>query len=162
MKGLILFFGLVILLSSCSEPKSDVYTVSEIRLNGEFLFEGPNTLQSDASLGLDEIAATLEISSDDIKNIYLSECTIQIMPDSLRESIESVLLQMLSDNTEMKSIATLNPLPTDGILQLNLASDEDLKGYFGDSGAIYVLDANLSGEMEELNVILSLKFNVVH
>lgn len=107
------------------------------------LFEGPNTLQGEGSLNLETLAENIGSDLKGIKSIKAAKAKLGMEP--AQQSItESVLLQVVSNNQDLKTVGTLNPIPESGVLRLNMAENLDLLPYFKDEGMTWVLDLNLS------------------
>lgn len=159
MKNIII--GAVILtMVACSSPEVAEYSLQDIAVAGEFLFEGPNTLQGKSGGVDDQIAEQLGISKNQLSAVYLKSATIKFEADSLRGSIQSALVQWVSDELELISVATKSPLPASGPVKLVTSAEEDILPYLQDATSSVVVDVNLGQDMEALHAMVTLVLNV--
>jgi hypothetical protein len=147
-------------LSSCGPAVSTQPIEIEISLSGDMLFEGANSLQFVATDQLEAIAESLELDIAAIENVKVSNVLIEL-DEASRPITESLLLQIVSDNQELVTIGTLNPLPEEKALALSLAEDTSILPYLKDAGTVWVLDLNITEDyMAEMIVIGKLKLIV--
>jgi hypothetical protein len=67
----------------------------------------------------------------------------------------------VSDNKELVTIGTLNPLPEAAQLSLSLAQNTSILPYLKDKGTTWVLDLNIAEDyMDEMVVNAKLKLSV--
>lgn len=125
----------------------------ELRLSGDMLFEGSNTLQMPAEMSPAKIAEKLSVEVKNLKKIGVSKASLS-MRDDQAAITESLLLQVVSNNKSLVTAGTLSPLTEDASsLDLNVAEDIDLLPYLSDEGCTWVLDLNLSEDfMDEMTV----------
>ena len=155
------FFPLIVVLFlvSCSQSETETLPF-EIEVSGEMLFEGANTLQGEGEEALESLAKKLEINQSQIVEVQVVEAKIE-MEDADLDMTESFLLQIVSDNMELKSLASLNPIPDEGDIILNTAEETAILEYLMDSGTAWVLDLNLAEDhMEEMSATIKLKGQV--
>lgn len=152
--------AVLILATACTETDNKYYAIPGIEVSGELLFEGPNTLQGQPKINLNDIAEKLDISVENITAAYLEEATIGFMPDSLQANVESSLIQLVSDNLELVSVATKSPLPSNGEVELEVNKEQDILPYLKDGSTTIVVDANIVGDMDELKALVNLKLNI--
>lgn len=146
---------LIVLCLACSEPVKESYNQT-VSASGEFLFEGPNTLQGPLNLSSEDIAVSLDISAEAIKGVVLSDCSIRLSDEANREIVESFLVQIVSDKLELVSLATLNPVPESGEIVLSVNQEVDILPYLQDNTATLVVDSNLKSDAEVLDVDVNL------
>lgn len=160
MKKYLLLLLLPIFLASCENTKS-IEKEIPLEFSEEMLFEGANSLQMSANMTLADLAASLNIPAENIKSIGVSAADIQVT-DEQNSSIESLLLQVVSNNQDLISIGTLSPVEKSGNLSLSIAQEVDLLPYLNDA-CTYVLDVNIANEdMSALNLEGVLKLNVIY
>jgi len=147
-------------MMSCAAPEVANVTTSAVSTSGEFLFEGPNTLQGPSTLKIAEIAATAGTKSDKIKAVYLSGATLEFSPDSLQGSIESILLQWVSDDLPLVSVATKSPIPASGPVTLEVNANQDILPYLNDVTSSVVIDVNLGGDADQLDASVTFDLNI--
>ncbi len=147
-------------LSACS-AELDIETVEmELELTGDMLFEGSNTLQYSGADQLTEAAGLAGVAEGTVKAVHVDIATIELRGAS-REITESLLLQIVSDNKELVTIGTLNPLPKGDLLTLTLAEDPEILPYLKDSGTTWVLDLNITEDhMDELIITAKVQLRV--
>jgi Neuraminidase (sialidase) len=152
MKKLWALALLGITLAGCQEVKTEQTTLP-LSLSGEMLFSGANTLQMPAENDLETLAQSLQIGKEQITDIGVAKAQI-MLTDAQAQITESLLLQIVSNQQELTTIGTLNPLPEANTFSLSLAEEIDLKPYFSDDAPpTYVLDLNLSEDfMDEMVV----------
>jgi hypothetical protein len=151
---------LAILLSACGPSYTTAPANVELMLSGEMLFEGSNSLQYDGGSQLADLAEEIGTDISQIKNVSVSNVIIAL-DDASRRITESLLLQVVSDNQELVTIGTLNPLPEGNQLTLSLAEDTSILPYLKDSGTTWVLDLNITEDhMDELILKGKLKLSV--
>jgi len=155
---LIAFFGIAVY--ACSPSVSTEKVKMELSLVGEMLFEGANSLQYSNENQLAEIAAEVGVDEEAVEGITVSEVTIEL-DDLTRPITESLLLQVVSDNQELVTIGTLNPLPEGQVFTLSLAETTSILKYLKDSGTTWVLDLNITEDyMDEMTVDGSLDLTI--
>ncbi|WP_421753472.1 hypothetical protein [Croceimicrobium sp.] len=138
-----LHWALLPLFMACQNTVQDKGQKLSFAMTGDMLFAGANTLQGKGEISLQNLAENIDCEVEAIKSVKVSAVKVGLTP-AHQKITESVLLQVLSDNVEMASIGTLNPVPDSGVLELNLAEDVDLKPYLQDKGMTWVLDINIS------------------
>lgn len=134
--------ALLLLTISCATVEQAEHSI-EISLDGEMLFSGANTFQTPMMISEADLLKAANLPSSQIKSLGVK--SVEVMLDSTQRAImESVLLQVVSDNQEMISVGTKSPLPSGTNFELSLAEEIDLLPYANDKGATWVLDANLT------------------
>lgn len=145
-----LALALLPLLIACQSTVSDNSQELKVALSGDMLFEGANTLQGKGDLDLSSLAESLGVSSEAITKVGISSVEMNIQQEN-RGIVESLLFQVVSNNQELSSVASLSPLPETGVLKLNVAEEVNLLPYMKDEGLTYVLDLNISEDhMDEM------------
>lgn len=157
----ILFVVLIgLVLSACGPTVSEETVNVDMKLVGDMLFEGANSLQYSGDNQLAEIAKDLGVGAESVRGVNISAVSIELNEYS-RPITESLLLQVVSDNQELKTIGTLSPLPEGSVFKLALAEDTSILDYLKDSGMTWVLDLNLNEDhMDEMEVAGKLSLNV--
>lgn len=151
-------------MAACSAELSQLEVQKNLVLQGEMLFEGPNTLSMANDVDLISLIEGDGLNTEQVESVGIKQA--QITFDTGNEKIaESVLLQVVSDNNELITIGTLSPLPASTMMSLKLADEIDLKPYLMDNGCTWVLDVNLNGDKDamavkaKLNLIVNYKEN---
>jgi len=163
MRRIICFLGFLA-FASCSAELSQMTVEKDLVLAGEFLFEGPNTLTADNDQDLISLIEGAGLETSQVKSVEVSAAKITLSADG-KAMAESLLLQIVSDNHELITLGTLNPLPEGKIVNLQLAEEIDLKPYLEDTGCTWVLDLNLNGDADQmavkskLNLVVNYKEN---
>lgn len=162
MKPLIIFFSTLLFLTSCASKQQKQYSADPQFITGEYLFEGPNTLQLENSISLDAMAESVGIQASQIQDIQVTRATVEktALPDTLAES---ALLQVVSKNEPMISVGSVNPVPNGTTFDLQLAEEAALLPYFKDDEFFWVLDANFSSDqLDPIEIALKLEFNITY
>lgn len=161
MKNISLILLVVFGLFSCGKQTENVIELKNITLSAEGpYFEGPNTFQS----AVKDVLKNNNINPEKVENVLLTSATI-FLSDSIEEGvIQDLSLQMVSNNSDMKKVAFINPLPSNQKeIALTLATEQDgLNKIFGSDDFIMLLDANLKKDMEtSLNFKANLTFKIL-
>lgn len=161
MKKTYLILLIVFGLFSCGKQTENVIELKNITLSAEGpYFEGPNTFQS----AVKDVLKNNNINPEKVENVLLTSATI-FLPDSIEEGvIQDLSLQMVSNNSDMKKVAFINPLPSNQKeIALTLATEQDgLNKIFKSDDFIMLLDANLKKDMEtSLNFKANLTFKIL-
>lgn len=150
-KSIFTFFLACTLILSCSEQKTSSISSEKLRASGEFLFEGPNTLTGDLKISTDNLSEQLSVNVENIHQVKVKGVNLEVLPDSLSSAIESVLVQVVSNQNSLETVGTKSPWQSeDGIFNLN--NELDLLPYLKDSGNQLVVDVNINRDLDELNV----------
>lgn len=145
-----MLLALVPLFMACQSTLTDDTQSVGVEMSGDFLVEGPNTLQGNSGISLEALAEAVGCSPEGIIAIGVSSVSVGIQEDG-RAIAESLLFQVASSNQDLISIATLNPLPESGKIEMQVAEEVDLLPYMQDEGLTWVMDLNLSEDyMDEL------------
>lgn len=156
MKNISLILLVVFGLFSCGKQTENVIELKNITLSAEGpYFEGPNTFQS----AVKDVLKNNNINPEKVENVLLTSATI-FLPDSIEEDvIQDLSLQMVSNNSDMKKVAFINPLPSNQKeIALTLATEQDgVNKIFSSEDFIMLLDANLKKDVE---TSLSFKANL--
>ncbi len=144
-----LIWAVLPLFMACQSTATNDEESINILVSGDMLFEGPNSLQGEGSRDLMSLAESIGCAVEDIKSIKAAKAKVG-MEEKQQSITESVLLQVVSDNEELMTLGTLNPIPAQGILYLNMAEETDLLPYLKDQGMTWVLDLNLSSDHEDM------------
>lgn len=161
MKNISLILLIVFGLFSCGKQTENVIELKNITLEAEGpYFEGPNTFQS----AVKDVLKNNNINPEKVENVLLTSATI-FLPDSIEDGvIQDLSLQMVSNNSDMKKVAFINPLPSNqNEIALTLATEQDgLNKIFKSDDFIMLLDANLKKDMEtSLNFKANLTFKIL-
>ncbi len=162
MKHFIAITSVICLLWSCSETKTAEYTLADVTVSGEYLFEGPNTLQGQPGVDLDQIAKSLEIDANAITSVTLKTATISFAPDTLRTTAESALVQWVSDDQPLVSVATRSPLPDAATVDLEVNKEQDILPYLQGTGATLVVDTNLNQDLDDLGATITMTLLITY
>lgn len=156
MKNISLILLVVFGLFSCGKQTENVIELKNITLEAEGpYFEGPNTFQS----AVKDALKNNNINPEKVESVVLASATI-FLPDSIEEGlIQDLSLQMVSNNSDMKKVAFINPLPSNqNEVALTVATEQDgVNKIFSSEDFIMLLDANLKKDVE---TSLSFKTNL--
>lgn len=160
MKYITVILVVLALATGCQSTQDSTYDCENLNVTGEYLFEGPNTLQGTPESVIKDLTDQLEINETDIQSVYVDQATIRFSPDSLQNNIESALVQWVSDELELVSVATKSPLPDNSIIELEVNKEQDILPYLLDDNSTLVVDVNILGDMDYLEARLDFTFNV--
>ncbi len=159
----ILFLSILIFfLVSCSNNAntSKEFIIETDLFAGGPLFEGSNTCQADLSTELNTFLNKNKISKDDLVDVKLKLC--EITKGNLNDFaiIESISLQLMSDNYPMQSVAVINPIPDGAIkVRLDIADEqEEILPILSDKNLYIIADVILK---EDLNDDIKLKSKLI-
>jgi hypothetical protein len=152
----------MVLLTACGKDQKADFQWEGLTVSGEFLFEGPNTLQGNPNPSLEAIAKAVGTEPAKIKKIYLTEAAITFTPDSLSPAAESVLLQWVGTSLDLVALANKSPIEQKGVIQLDIKQDQDILPYIKDATSTLVVDVNLNQDLDYFEGQLALKLNIVY
>ena len=157
---LLLPIAVAVSLSGCQPRQTSPFQADTMMLEGDFLFEGPNSLQVGNPIKVEAISKALNLSAEP-SSVRLEAAAVSLA--SVREGlVESLTLQVMSKNHDMLTVAALNPV-NGNEATLQVAEETELLPYLSDEGAFWVLDANISADHEEvLQLPLTLQLTVTH
>jgi predicted naringenin-chalcone synthase len=161
MKKISLIVLVVFGLFSCGKQTENVIELKNITLEAEGpYFEGPNTFQA----AIKDVLKNNNIDPEKVESVELASATI-FFTDSIEEGlIQDLSLQMVSNQSDMKKVAFINPLPSNQKeVVLTVATEQDgLNKIFSSDDFIMLLDANLKKDMETtLNFKANLTFKIL-
>lgn len=162
MKKAYLLVVFWIVAIGCSSPEEIVVNHRIFTMEGEFLFEGPNTLQYGPGSSLSDLVKTVDIDQAKVKKVTASEVFVTFPGgDSITSEVESLQLQVVSDKLSLKPLATLNPVESGkSIYQLGVTEETDMLEYLQDSTRVYVLDVNIGQDMDKLKASVELEVKI--
>lgn len=146
-----------VLAFACSPKEEKVVQPAPFEVYGEFLFEGPNTLQAPNSFSVEDLQALAQ-SDAAPKSIRVSGASFQLNGVDA-QTIESATLQIVSKNHSMISLGTISVVDAD-VVTLNMAEETDVTSYLTDEDATWILDVNLTQDFDELDLPLQLEFAI--
>ncbi len=142
---------------SCSPSEVKLVQAEPFEVSGEFLFEGPNTLQASNAFSA-ETLQKLAQSDAAPTSIKVTKATFQLNGLNAK-TIESATLQIVSNNHDMISLGTVSAISGNEVV-LNMAEETDVTNYLADEGATWILDVNLTQDYDELYLPLQLEFAI--
>lgn len=161
MRVLAISIFMAAFMFGCSSSSTSEKSITT-EVTGEMLFSGPNSLQAPVSVSVDGLAEELNLEPSDLKRIGISGIRVTLDGEQAELS-ESLLLQIVSNNTEMEALGTLSPLGEGNSFDLNVAEEVNLLPFLKDDGATWVLDVNLSEDiMDEMKATAELSLTIKH
>lgn len=127
--------------------------------SGDFLFEGPNTLQGSFELNDALLASMTGLTINEIKAVHVEAISLTVQEDSASALVESVLVQLVSNDLPLQSIGTLSGVAAEAN-QLNSNTTLDIFEYIKDESTSLVIDANLTQDMDQLSTTVVLKLSI--
>jgi len=147
MKKLLFLSLLSIVLFSCKNSKVTSIELNDITLAAEGpYFEGPNSFQATLS----NVLKSNSINPESVDKIVLKSAIVTL-PDSMESGlIQDFSLQLVSNSSEMKKVAFINPTPAGKkTIELNVAKEQDdIAEIFSKEEFTALLDANFSKDLE--------------
>lgn len=113
------------------------------------LFIGANTLQMPVNQNASALMNEAGLNNQELKAIEIEKISVELN-ETQHDIIESVLLQVVSDNNDMLTLGTINPIPKGMVFDLSLAEETDLLPYFEDANATWVMDVNIKEDYMDL------------
>lgn len=153
---------LAFLLFSCSQSNETTFSYDNIEVSGEFLFEGPNSLQGPLVSPIDKISEEKGINASEIEAVYVSNCTVEFNSEDKRKDLENMLVQLVSEKLNLISVATINGIPQSGDIVLSSSAEQDILPYLKDPNTTLVVDANLKKDMDELTCLVNLELKILY
>lgn len=146
---LLLFAASAILLASCGKEEKKTYIVPATIFVAEGpLFDGPNTLQAQHVLQLQQVDPA--IVADHVKHVRLVKARFTTADSLGFDNVRSLGLQLTAANAKMQQVGSLNPLPKGvSVVDLQPAAEADVVELFRQNEITLVLDADLVGDREE-------------
>lgn len=159
MKSITLFSAFLTILvfaTSCDNGKEQTLSPVSITLTGDFLFEGPNTLQAENSINLEDLkkeASVEKVNGVRIHKVFI-DCQ-QIDPNL----VESATLQITSKNNEMLTLGTVTGLSQSKV-PVTIAEETEIMDYLKDEETYWILDVNIAQDQDELSIPIEIELSV--
>jgi hypothetical protein len=138
--------GIAITFFSCGQSQNHTFTIENVELSSEGpLFQGINTATGMYEVDLEEFLNSIGAQISDIRQAKLLSAELIIMDSMNFNIIGDVSLLLAGENTEMKSLAVLNPIPDDVTkIQLQIAEEQSkIANYFKEENLTFVVDLDL-------------------
>lgn len=148
MKLIFKLFLVFLVATSCTKTESHKHSL-ELKLKGDMLFIGANTLQMPVNQNASALMNEAGLNNQELKAIEIEKISVELN-ETQHDIIESVLLQVVSDNNDMLTLGTINPIPKGMVFDLSLAEETDLLPYFEDANATWVMDVNIKEDYMDL------------
>lgn len=141
---------LLLLLCSCVREKVVVpYEINSIEfISDDMVFEGSNTLQVSYKLSLAEALGMETLTDDQIKKVKLVKATL-VTEDSLHfNTMNSIVLNISSEKTDMTQVAVVNPIP-ENMDQLNMtvAEEQEIADAFKQKNIYLIADTDMKQDL---------------
>jgi hypothetical protein len=163
IQSTILCFGLLSMMVSCSPEanNSKEFSIDTVLTASGPLFEGSNTCQAEISSNIAEYIKENGISKEQIVDITLKSAAASIDTSNLN-LVESINLQVFSDNFPMQNVAFANVEEGSQIVQLEVADvQEQLKAILFDGKSYIIADATIKEDLDDdLNLPMNLNFSI--
>lgn len=160
----ILCFMLLSLMVACSPEanNSKEFTIDATLTAGGPLFEGSNTCQAEISSNIAAYIKENNITKEQIVDVTLVSASAALDSTSSR-IVESINLQVFSDNFPMQNVAFANVSEENGTeVELKVADlQEKLKSILFDDKSYIIADATIKEDLEDdLNLNMKLVFSI--
>lgn len=165
LKVSILCLSLLFLVGSCSSEanNSKEFTVSTILTASGPLFEGSNTFQAEISSNISDYIKENEIKEEEIVDITLKSASATLESYENLNLMQSISLQVFSDNFPMQNIAFANDME-DNMQKVDLKVadlQEELKSILFEDKCYIIADGNIKEDIDDdLNLGMELVFSI--
>lgn len=161
---LIISVAIFTLFSCANEANnSEEFTINTTLIADDYLFEGSNTCQAEISAGIKKFISDNNIKEEQIVDVKLKSATIKNDTVGSSNIIESVNLQIFSDNFPMQNVAVANPVPNNvEEITFKVAEiQEDIKSILFEDKSYVVADVTIKEDIEDgLELNTSLVFSI--
>ena len=163
IQSYILCFTLLLLVGACSPEanNSKEFTIDTVLTAGGPLFEGSNTCQAEISSNIAEYIKENNITKEQIVDVTLTSASAAIDTSNLN-LLESINLQVFSDNFPMQNVAFANVEENSVSVDLEVADvQEQLKAILFDGKSYIIADATIKEDLDDdLNLNMKLVFSI--
>ena len=163
IQSTILCFGLLSMMVACSPEanNSKEFTIDTVLTAGGPLFEGSNTCQAEISSNIADYIKENGITKEQIVDVTLESATASIDTSNLN-LVESINLQVFSDNFPMQNVAFANVEEGSEKVELEVADvQEQLKAILFDGKSYIIADATIKEDLDDdLNLKMNLNFSI--
>lgn len=169
MKKIVTYIWALILIigvTSCATEanNSKEFTIDTVLVAGGPLFEGSNTCQAELTTELSSFLEENDIKKEELVDVKLTSCVITSDKLENFNLLESVNLQIFSDNFPMQNVAVANPV-AENTKEINLevaAIQEQIMPVLQEKTCYVVADATIKEDLDddlELNTKLVFSIN---
>lgn len=156
--------ALMLFYACAKQAEAEASQEAKAVASGPF-FEGPNSLIAEKQVDLAQLLEGVSLTNEQLNSVELLAVNVELRAiDSLDFSIFSdASLSIVSPDQEMISIATLNPIETDGQkIELSASQEADLAEYFKGENYSLILDLGLKEDvyLDEMGAKINLKLNI--
>jgi hypothetical protein len=154
-----------VFLFSCSREanNSEEFVIETNLIASGPLFEGSNTCQSEISVGIRSFLTKNNIKEEQVVNVKLISSSVKKDSTVNADLLESINLQLFSDNFPMQNIAVANPVKKDSEnISLKVADiQENIKSILFEEKTYVVADATIKEDLyEDLELQMTLVFSI--
>ena len=155
-----LTLGLFLVSCSPQANNSKEFTINTVLTGSGPLFEGSNTCQVEISSNIADYIKENDIKKEEIVDVTLKSSTITL-DSSSSKLVESINLQVFSDNFPMQNVAFANVAGSEKV-NLEVADvQEQLKDILFDDKSYIVADATIVEDLDDdLNLNTELVFSI--
>lgn len=165
--GFFLFVGfcLALILNACTPPQQAESQIQTDAIASGPFFSGPNSLIAEQEVNYDQLIEGQSLTAKQLKSIKLNEVSVSLRAiDSIDFSyFDDASLSIVGSEIEMMSIATLNPIESDGQrISLGVSEEAELVDYFKAGKYSLVLDMGLNEDLylNELGATIDITLNI--
>lgn len=156
-------FAMLSLMAACSPEanNSKEFTINTVLTASGPLFEGSNTCQAEISSNIAEYIKENNITKEQIVDVTLTSASAAIDTSNLN-LVESINLQVFSDNFPMQNVAFANVKEGSENVDLEVADvQEQLKSILFDGKSYIIADATIKEDLDDnLNLNMKLVFSI--
>ncbi|MEM9896736.1 MAG: hypothetical protein AAF789_10235, partial [Bacteroidota bacterium] len=101
------------------------------------------------------------VESNKLKKVFAQSLQLNFTTVTVKDTVESALVQLVSDQLPLTSVGTTNLLQ-EGENNLSINGEFDLLPYLNDPTTQMIVDVNLAKDLEELSVEVRFDLKVIY
>jgi hypothetical protein len=157
--------GLALFAAACGGPTATVTgEIKGILILAEApLFEGANTAIGEWDIDLTALTGQEGLRAEDLKNARIKSVTLSLDDPENEGLLEQITLQLTAPSSDMKKVAFLNPVPTNGTTYtLQVAeTQKNLVELFQQGLVTVVADVNIREDYDDdLRLLIDIQFEL--
>ncbi len=156
---------MAMIINACTPPQQAESNLKVEAITSGPFFEGPNSLIAEEEVKFDQLIDGQNLSADQLKSVKIQSVGVTLRAmDSLDFTyFNDASISIVSPEIDMMSIATINPIESDGqSISLQTSEEAELVDYFKSGKYSLVLDLGLNQDIYigELGATIDIKLNV--
>ena len=157
--------SLALIINACTPPQSAESQIRAKSIASGPFFSGPNSLIAEQVVNYAQLVDGQSLTAEQLKSVKLKSVAVSLRTiDSIVFSyFDDASLSIVGSDIEMMSVATLNPIDSDGqSVDLGVSEEAELVDYFKAGNYSLVLDLGLNEDLylNELGATIDITLNV--